>query len=324
MLSKAFGVVVLAASISGLRVPASTTTVSIARPLAADSDTAEVGPLWSDPMLRAPNLTIIPSGGGEFPLLDEQGCAAAEVRVNGRGPYRFLIETGAAESNLRSHLAHELGVEGEEGRLDSISIGSVQLRGLTVQTSYPVESLLGTADGVLGLNTYHDAVLTLDYPHHRARLEAGELPPVNGRDILPLQHIAGHHLFRFPITVAGQPTMAVLDTQNHGTFWVAPGTIGSLPLGPLLPAGTFETPNVGAAAAEQTTLHGDVVIAGVTFSRPALEIAPMKRGYEGMWNVGCGVLQNFVVSIDERHQRVRFSRPEKTPPTLPGALSGSN
>src|SRR5690606_10951551 len=41
---------------------------------------------------------------------DRVGRVVAPVMVNGRGPYRFIIDTGANRSAVARHLAEELGL----------------------------------------------------------------------------------------------------------------------------------------------------------------------------------------------------------------------
>src|SRR5262249_48154335 len=52
------------------------------------------------------------------------------------------------------------------------------------------------------------------------------------------------------------------------------------------------------------TLDGNVTIAGQVLENPKIEISPMLRQV----NIGSRVLQNFIVTFDQRHSRVRFER----------------
>ena len=51
----------------------------------------------------------VPSHGASMPMLDIGGRPMVEVRINGRGPYPFIFDTGATTSVIDSGLCAELG-----------------------------------------------------------------------------------------------------------------------------------------------------------------------------------------------------------------------
>ena len=78
--------------------------------------------------------------------LDRIGRVMTHVMVNGKGPFRFVIDTGASRSTLAPHLARTLGLNNSVGRnvmlngvtgaaevptvaVDSIEIGAAPVRG---------------------------------------------------------------------------------------------------------------------------------------------------------------------------------------------------
>ena len=66
------------------------------------------------------------------------------VMVNGKGPFRFVIDTGASRSTLAPHLARALGLEKTAGR-------NVMLNGVTGVAEVPtvvVDSLEIGLDGI--------------------------------------------------------------------------------------------------------------------------------------------------------------------------------
>ena len=56
--------------------------------------------------------------------LDRIGRVMTQVMVNGKGPFRFVIDTGASRSTLSPHLAKSLGLTHSVGR-------NVMLNGVT-------------------------------------------------------------------------------------------------------------------------------------------------------------------------------------------------
>jgi len=113
------------------------------------------------------------------------------VSVNGRGPYRFALDTGSSMCSIAPELARELGMTttaAEEGglgaggalevaftRADSIALGGSIVNGvdLTVPPFFPMLSEAAGAqlDGALGHNFLRNFRVTLDYPESAVRLE---------------------------------------------------------------------------------------------------------------------------------------------------------
>src|SRR5262245_21323205 len=90
-----------------------------------------MGSLGSSSLFANPNIPSRLPGGGEDlagamrdpePLfaaptrLDRIGRVMTHVMVNGKGPFRFVIDTGASRSTLAPHLAKSLGLIHSVGR----------------------------------------------------------------------------------------------------------------------------------------------------------------------------------------------------------------
>jgi predicted aspartyl protease len=113
------------------------------------------------------------------------------VRIDAKGPYRFVVDTGADRTVLATDVAAELGlirgdmvmlrgvvraVAAETVAIHELSFGSVKCRHLQVPTL--PRSML-EADGYLGLDTLDGHRVTFDFKHHtlqvskpRSRLSA--------------------------------------------------------------------------------------------------------------------------------------------------------
>jgi predicted aspartyl protease len=125
------------------------------------------------------------TGAGEIPFsLSGSGGAAlvVPVHVNGRGPYSFVLDTGATLTCVDQSLAKELDLPkpvgtvgygaglGDSGavalhRLDTIAVGDASATELTV-CAVDLQQLrqLGLkADGLLGLNFLKAFKVTLDF-----------------------------------------------------------------------------------------------------------------------------------------------------------------
>jgi predicted aspartyl protease len=104
--------------------------------------------------------------------------------VNGRGPYSFIVDTGASATVLSPALADALGIDRAEnpamtgaggmlqsvvGRVTSFAVGGAVLQDLSVVVSDFLEHIgqtVGTAvDGVVGYNFLRGFRVTIDYPN---------------------------------------------------------------------------------------------------------------------------------------------------------------
>ncbi|HEX6637297.1 MAG TPA: aspartyl protease family protein [Steroidobacteraceae bacterium] len=126
--------------------------------------------------------------------LDRIGRVMTTVKINGKGPFRFVIDTGASRSTLAPHLAHALGLKQSVGRnvmlngvtgaaevptvaVDSIEIGALRFENQNLPVIFT--SIMGNADGILGVAGFHDQRIDVDFKRDRVQvLESnGKRPP---------------------------------------------------------------------------------------------------------------------------------------------------
>jgi len=125
-----------------------------------------------------------------------------EVQVNGKGPLRFVIDTGASLTVISDKAAERLGIKPVArggnaraiggsgsfpivyGLLDSLSIGDVRidLVPVYIRTVYSSPDLPESdrADGYLGLSVLSNFAVTLDYQSRQLTLDRSpisDLPP---------------------------------------------------------------------------------------------------------------------------------------------------
>ncbi len=114
--------------------------------------------------------------------LDRIGRVMTHVKVNGKGPFRFVIDTGASRSTLAPHLARALGLKESIGRnvmlngvtgaaevptvaVDSIEIGSLRFENQNLPVIFT--SIMGNADGILGVAGFDDQRIDVDFKRDR-------------------------------------------------------------------------------------------------------------------------------------------------------------
>jgi predicted aspartyl protease len=114
--------------------------------------------------------------------LDRIGRVMTQVMVNGKGPFRFVIDTGASRSTLAPHLARALGLKHSVGRnvmlngvtgaaevptvaVDSIEIGALRFEKQDLPVIFT--SIMGNADGILGVAGFQDQRIDVDFKKDR-------------------------------------------------------------------------------------------------------------------------------------------------------------
>jgi hypothetical protein len=118
------------------------------------------------------------------PLVGPVTMPLVDVLVNGRGPYRLLVDTGANVTLLQGRVARELrlpvlrpGRESQLVRVERLEIGAARFTGLVAGARDWREDI----DGVLGFNLFSGCLLTFDYPAGTLVLERG-IPSRGQRD----------------------------------------------------------------------------------------------------------------------------------------------
>ena len=150
------------------------------------------------------------------------------VRIDGHGPYHFVVDTGADRTVLASEVADELGLfRGEKVKLDGVvravvtdtvsirtlSFGSITRRNLVVPT---LSRSLLDADGYLGLDFLDGHRVTFDFKNHvlqvsepRARFSASWTRENEAR--IPASGSSGH-LQALDCAVDGVSATAFIDS----------------------------------------------------------------------------------------------------------------
>jgi len=167
---------------------------------------------------------------------DRIGRIWAPVLIDGKGPFRLVLDTGANHSAVIPSTAAALGspgaatatvVTGFTGSavVPTISVSRMEVGDLLMgETTLPVVAdVFGGAQGVLGNEGLAGKRIMADFMHDRLEIATshGE-PPHIGFSVVPLKVVEGGLLIA-DIRVGGIRCKAIIDTG-------AQGTIGNLPL----------------------------------------------------------------------------------------------
>ena len=148
----------------------------------------------------------------------------APVWINGKGPFPFLVDTGADRSAVTRELAAELalppggpirihGVAGESMTdsvmADSLLLGDRRFSHYTMPLL--LRSNLGAA-GLLGVDTLRDQRLTLDVRHNRMIIEGGRPTWRTPGEVVVTGRSRFGQLVLVDASIMHEPLLVVLDT----------------------------------------------------------------------------------------------------------------
>lgn len=163
---------------------------------------------------------------------DRIGRIWAPVYINGQGPFRLVLDTGANHSGITAAVAQSLGLPPDLTR-------PVLLRGVTGSAAVPtvhadtfaagdlresdqrlpiVIDALGGAEGVLGTDGMQNRRIHIDFRHDYidiARSSNERAPP--GFRVVPFETLRGN-LLVVPAMVGNVRTKAIIDTGGQVTI----------------------------------------------------------------------------------------------------------
>jgi hypothetical protein len=164
---------------------------------------------------------------------DHIGRVVVPVTINGRGPFRFIVDTGANHSTISPQLVRALKLETEQGpmvtldgitgagQVSYVAIDSLRAGDFTVEdTVLPVvaESVMAGADGILGAAGISTKSLLIDFQHNQVAIAPfmGSAARRQGIKIHAARVAGG--LIVLNAMVGRVPVRAVLDTGAERTL----------------------------------------------------------------------------------------------------------
>jgi hypothetical protein len=163
---------------------------------------------------------------------DRIGRIWAPVMINGRGPFRLVLDTGASHSGVTGRVAETLGLPLDQSP-------PVMLRGVTGSAEVPtirVESLvvgdlilrpailpividaLGGAEGILGTEGLEDKRIFIDFRHDLITITRSHSERA-GLDFITVPMLRSRlGLVMLKAYVGGVPVKAILDTGGQATI----------------------------------------------------------------------------------------------------------
>ncbi|MCP4546916.1 MAG: PDZ domain-containing protein [bacterium] len=257
---------------------------------------------------------------GNLPTID--------VVINGQGPFRFILDTGATgivfDVGLPSRLDLEAtgtiligdpnnpeGIEADVFTVAELAIGEVRLRDQEVSALELLRYLGNAPDspvGIIGVPSLRDYLVTLDLPANRLELARGKLPPQDGRKILDIE-IDEHMLCMLPVRIGDHTYHVHLDTGSPMPLALNVEMANELPLA---------AEPVSAGMAELVSSRHELFEAPLAaevklgqFIWQDLTVRLMPHPSDGV--IGMPILGDFAITIDYSNNRLKLERGKITP-----------
>jgi predicted aspartyl protease len=265
-------------------------------------------------------------GGADVDAKKTRSRMTVVVSINGRGPYRFVVDSGADSTVIGAKVAEELKLPlGEpvllNGMTDSVRVSRVmvddfQIGGSTIHNLImPVlkERDLG-GEGMIGIDALVEQRLMMDFEKRTVRVEDAHVqqPRMDGEIVVTARRRRGQ-LILTQVSANRQPLDAVVDTGSEitiGNMALRKKIIGRDPSKVVTVAVTgvtgismnLELARVAELKIGSITLR-DVPIAFADL--PPFEVFGLDK--QPSLLLGTDILENFRrLSLDFRGRRVRF------------------
>jgi Aspartyl protease len=323
-----FHFALILASALALTTTAATADVSALAQAPRISKPRPAPPVPPQPILLPPATfdNTLAIGGDDVKARKIESRLSVDVLVNGRGPYRFIVDSGADSSAIGLRIARDLQLplaspailDGMTSRnlvdrvkVDQLTLGPSIIRNLKLPALREVD--VG-GDGLLGIDALVQQRLMMDFEKRLIKIEDARKPEPHFRDeiVITARRQRGQ-LILTHVTAAGLPLDAVVDTGTEIT-------VGNLALRDKLlrhsgeKLYTVTAIGVTGVAVELQLARIDELQLGPVILRDVpiafADLPPFKvfgLSDEPALLLGTDILENFRrVSLDFRSRKVRF------------------
>jgi hypothetical protein len=274
------------------------------------------------PQVPTPVHIEVPEGGVTIPMQDIGGRPVVDLMISGKGPYRFILDTGAVTTVVSEELSRDLSLSAPEGMqvasasggpppaivmISEIRIGQAVLEGM-IAAVRPLGGLISGENaprGILSAASFPGYLLTFDYPGKRISIKKGAL---GGADSKTSFHYGEDQVLpTVPIRIAGHDTEVHLDTGSGYGLVLPTKFLKELPLASQpkevgrARTGGGEFP-VSVARVDGAVELGQYIldVGQVSFSDARPGPGP------AVGNIGYEVLRRFVVTLDSKNRRIKI------------------
>lgn len=288
---------------------------SVKAAFVAASLLAVIAGCTSSSLRPVPAKTTLAAPRVALPTVAVEGiaCLFIEARINGQGPFRLLVDTGATGLALSPRVAQAAGLKpaftdaitvtgasgaqqvGSAAIVDRLEAGGFRAERVMAYLLSSVDaenfSQLGSMDGFCGLGVFADVILEIDFPRQQVNVVRPGAEHYPEAVAVAVDHTGA--VVRAEI--GGQPRRLAIDTGFEGNFELP---LDGLALrGPRTRAGRVISLG-GSSAAESGQLDGDVRVGPVAWINP-----PVGQGTD---RIGARTLQTWRLAVDQHAGKIYF------------------
>lgn len=261
-----------------------------------------------------------------------------QVKVNGKGPFSMLLDTGTDPSAIEVTKARELGLKLEAvgkpvsgggtsanlayaTKLPLLEVGGLSAKNvsaLALDLSKVSERLGKRLDGALGHSLLNGRIVQIEYSRHVVRFyskspfaKTANQPNTAKVTVLPFRY--DDNVLIDDVFVNGKKFVANIDTGSSGSFSLTPAAVSYLGIAEEVSRAEAST-SVGfnGAAENRQGKVNNVTVGAISVAAPAVVFFGKGTGRDKKpWgvNIGNGFFKDFVMTIDYGRKLIRLERP---------------
>lgn len=293
---------------------------------AAEGDDYEVFP---------PARVVLTGNELVLPLETWGGRPLLDVFLDGRGPYPFILDTGASSGVVSAALATSLGlvevkkvtvmspgsetpltatiVRAKEARIGAMTLHDLPLGAMDLSGVFgaPAEADVNgfspqgrTPVGVLSASAFPGHLVTFDFARSRLRFEPGALPAADARRVFAYgEDPALPPLPLVPLRIGEAEFLAVLDTGAPHVLLLPDEAESRIPL-----RSTPEVADSGRTVDQvlhvrRSRVRGTMTVGVYSWEDPEVHFSRLP-----LPNIGLGALKAFEFTLDGTNRRFRLIR----------------
>jgi predicted aspartyl protease len=274
----------------------------------------------------------------EIPFEFHKNEIILQVRVNGKGPFNMMLDTGTDPSGVDVTTAKDLGLKlhplGKEisgGGTDSnrgyytqlplIEVGAFTAKNvdaIAIDLSKVSERLGKPLHGVLGHSVLNGRIVQIDYPGRVLRFytrspfsKSTEQANTSKRTVIAFRY--ADNVLIDDVSVNGKKIVGNLDTGSSGLFNLTPAAVSYLGLEEEVGRAPVST-DVGFNGVSENRKGKlrNVTIGGISLDEPDVIFFGKGTGRDKKpWglNIGNVFLKDFVMTIDYKKKLIALERP---------------
>jgi len=252
-----------------------------------------------------------------IPMDFSAGRPTVKVRINDKGPYPFIFDTGAQDGVIDSKLAEELqlsvidtveigdGVFVEQTErviIASLNLGEAQFSNVALDKFELRGRFHSDFLGIIGMSLFSDYLLTIDCPNLQISFRTGKLTQNKPNTV---EFIVNEGQFQVPIEIGSHTIPLHLDSGSSSGFTFSKVWADRL---------RFVTQPIERGKARtvgrelriwSATLEGVIKFAGFEFINPEVNIIEgTKYG-----QIGQRVLKNLIITLDQNQSLLYIQKP---------------